>query len=128
MADLEILPERLQGQRRGHSLGQEVGQHLQRGKVPHGLQVADVLAEEPIEPLLLPAPERAGRAGKHRLGEAAVLEERGHGVLGAPARDGELHAGRRDGGRAASLQLRVRERKAIWVYPLVRDFRRQLCG
>ena len=86
VADLEILAQRVQRERRAHALGQQVGQQLERREVADGLEVADVLAEEPLEPLLLPAAKRARRLGQERLRKPAELQERVERVASRPSR------------------------------------------
>ena len=93
MAHLEILAQGVQREERAHPLGQEVGQQLEAGEVADGLEIADVLAEEPVEPLLLPAAQGAGRLGEERLREASGLQQRLDETLVAPRREVELLPG-----------------------------------
>ena len=76
MAHFQVFPQRVQREWGANPAGQGVGELLDQGKVADGVEVADVLAEEPLEPAALPAPQGARRLGQQGLRKPAVLEER----------------------------------------------------
>jgi len=118
MADLEILAQSVQRQERAHLLGKELGQELERREVPDRLEVAHVLAEEAIEPLLLPAAQRPGRLRQERLRETAALQQRFHELLVAARRQLELLPGRNRLRPCLRCDLGDRERvQAVVVVP-----------
>jgi hypothetical protein len=75
VAHLEVLAEGVQREERAHLVGQEVGEELERGQIADGLEVPDVLTEEPVEPLLLPAAQGARGLCEERLREASELKQ-----------------------------------------------------
>jgi hypothetical protein len=76
VADFQVLAQGVQREKRAHLVREEVGEELERGEVPDGLEVPDVLPEEPVEPLPLPPAQGARRLREEGLREAPELQQR----------------------------------------------------
>ncbi len=94
VAGVEILPQGVDGQRRTHSLGQEVGQNLNPGNRSDFFEVSYVFEEYAVDSLLLPAAKGSGRLGEKGFGKSPKLHQGPNG-------------GTRDVGRKIKLTVEI---------------------
>ena len=75
VADLQVLAQRVDGERRAHQIGQPDGQPLDGAQVADPLQVAQVLGDQPHAVGARPAAGGVRRVAQPGFGEAAPVEQ-----------------------------------------------------